>query len=420
MNPLTQALEASSKKLLPALEEIYKDLHQNPELSMNEIRTAGIVSSYLEKLGFEVSSQVGITGVVGVLKNGEGPTVMLRADMDGLPVTEMTGLPYASTVRVKDDDGTEVGVAHACGHDMHTTWLLGAAQVLIENRQHWQGTVLAVFQPGEEVGRGAQCMMDDGMVERFPKPDVILGQHVMVAPAGTVGYRDGIILAAGDSIKVKLFGRGSHGSQPQTSIDPVIMAASTALRLQTIVSREIAPSDNAVLTIGSLQAGTKENIIPDDATLKLNVRTYDENVRSHILGAIKRICCAECMASNAPKEPEFTTINSYPITRNDVEATHKAAQAFKRQFGDQAYETEPFAASEDFSVFGRVWGVPYVFWFVGGTDPAIYNEAKQNNTLNHIPNNHSPKFAPVLNPTLKTGLQSMLTAASAWLCHGKS
>lgn len=420
MNPLTRALEASAHKLLPALEELYKDLHQNPELSMQEVRTAGIVSSYLEKLGFEVSSQVGITGVVGVLRNGDGPTVMLRADMDALPVTEMTGLPYASKVRVKDEDGTEVGVAHACGHDFHTTWLLGASQILIENRQHWQGTVLAVFQPGEEVGRGAQAMMDDGMMERFPKPDVILGQHVMVAPAGTVGYRDGIILSAGDSIKVKLFGRGSHGSQPQTSIDPVIMAASTALRLQTIVSRELAPSDNAVLTIGSLQAGTKENIIPDDATLKLNVRTYDDNVRSHILGAIKRICCAECMASNAPKEPEFTTINSYPITRNDVEATHKVALAFKRQFGDQAYETEPAAASEDFSIFGRIWGVPYVFWFVGGTDKAIYEQAQKNNELNLIPSNHSPKFAPTLNPTLKTGLQSMLTAASAWLCHGKS
>lgn len=420
MNPLTRALETSGNKLLPALEDLYKDLHQNPELSMQEVRTSGIVSNYLEKLGFEVSSQVGITGVVGVLKNGDGPTVMLRADMDALPITEMTGLPYASTVRVKDDDGVDVGVAHSCGHDLHVTWLLGAAQILIENRQHWQGTVLAVFQPGEEVGRGAQHMMDDGMMKRFPKPDVILGQHVMVAPAGTVGYRDGIILSAGDSIKVKLFGRGSHGSQPQTSIDPVIMAASTALRLQTIVSRELAPSDNAVLTIGSLQAGTKENIIPDDATLKLNVRTFDENVRSHILSAIKRICCAECMASNAPKDPEFTTLSSYPITRNDVEATHKVALAFKRQFGDQAYETQPAAASEDFGIFGHVWGAPYVFWFVGGTDKAVYEEAIKNNTLNHIPSNHSPKFAPVLHPTLKTGLQSMLTAASAWLCHGKS
>jgi len=200
----------------------------------------------------------------------------LRADMDALPVTEATGLPYASSVTAREEDGIEVGVAHACGHDLHMTWLMGAARLLAENRESWKGTVLAVFQPGEEVGRGAQGMMDDGMAERFPKPDIILGQHVMVGAAGTVGYRSGTILSAGDSLKVKLFGRGSHGSQPQTSIDPVIMAASTTMRLQTIVSREIARSDSAVLTIGALQAGTKENIIPDDATFKLNMRTYDE------------------------------------------------------------------------------------------------------------------------------------------------
>ena len=418
MNPLVHALEASRAELLPELEALYKDLHQNPELSMQEFRTAGVVADRLKALGFNVSTQVGVTGVVGELKNGEGPTVMLRADMDALPITESTGLPYASTVKVRDDDGIEVGVAHSCGHDFHMTWLLGAARILSENREAWAGTVLAVFQPGEEIGRGAQLMMDDGMMDRFPKPDIILGQHVMVAPAGSVGYRDGIILSAGDSLKVRLFGRGSHGSQPQTSIDPVIMAASTALRLQTIVSREIAPSDNAVVTIGALQAGTKENIIPEEATLKLNVRTFDENVRSHVLSAIKRICCAECMASNAPRDPEFTVLSSYPITRNDVEATHKVAQAFRAQFGDKAYETQPAAASEDFGIFGRSWGVPYVFWFVGGTDPAVYDDAKKKDALNTIPSNHSPRFAPVLHPTLEAGLRAMLTASGAWLCHG--
>ncbi|WP_454829927.1 M20 family metallopeptidase [Paraburkholderia xenovorans] len=417
MNSSLTELTARVDALLPELEAIYKDLHQNPELSMQEVRTAGIAADYLEAQGFEVTRSVGVTGVAGLLLNGEGPTVMLRADMDALPVTEATGLPYASTVTAKDDDGVQVGVAHSCGHDFHVTWLMGAARLLAENRKTWKGTLLAVFQPGEEVGRGAQSMMDDGMADRFPKPDIILGQHVMVGEAGTVGYRSGTILSAGDSLKVKLFGRGSHGSQPQTSIDPVIMAASTTMRLQTIVSREIAPSDSAVLTIGALQAGTKENIIPDDATLKLNVRTYDEDVREYMLSAIRRICCAECVASNAPREPEFTTLSSYPLTENDKEATARVARAFEAQFGERAFETRPAAASEDFSVFGRRWNVPYVFWIVGGTDPQVYAQAKAQKKLNLLPSNHSPKYAPTLNPTLKTGLLAMLCAAAAWLCE---
>nr|WP_294865904.1 M20 family metallopeptidase [uncultured Pseudogulbenkiania sp.] len=417
MTPLVNALDSSLMALLPELEAIYKDLHSHPELSMQEVRTAKIAADYLDAQGFEVTRGIGGTGVVGLLQNGDGPTVLLRADMDALPVTEATGLPYASTAIAKDEDGGEVGVSHACGHDLHVTWLMGAARLLSEHRDLWKGTILAVFQPGEEVGRGAAAMMDDGMIARFPKPDVILGQHVMVGAAGTVGYRSGTILSAGDSLKVQLFGRGSHGSQPQTSIDPVIMAASTTLRLQTIVSREIGPLDSAVLTVGALQAGTKENIIPDDATLKLNIRTYDETVRNHVLSAVKRICCAECAASNAPREPEFTTLNSYPLTQNDVAATTRVAQAFTAQFGERAIEVKPKAASEDFSIFGRRWGAPYVFWFVGGTDAKVYAEAKANQRLNTIPSNHSPRYAPVLDPTLKTGLQAMLAAASAWLCE---
>ena len=415
MNPQVAAFDASIKALLPELERIYQDLHRHPELSMREVRTAGIAGDWLSQHGYEVTRGVGGTGVVGLLRNGEGATVMLRADMDALPVAEATGLPYASTATAKDDEGVEVGVAHACGHDLHVTWLMGVARLLAEHRDRWKGTVLAVFQPGEEVGRGARGMMDDGMAARFPKPEVILGQHVMVGEAGTVGYRSGIILSAGDSLKVKLFGRGSHGSQPQTAIDPVIMAASATLRLQTIVSREIAPIDSAVLTIGALQAGTKENIIPDDATLKLNIRTYNEAVREHMLAAVKRICCAECAASNAEREPEFTALDSYPLTENDAQATARVAAAFKAQFGERAHETAPAAASEDFSVFGRSWQVPYVFWFVGGTDPAIYAEARAKGRINAIPSNHSPKFAPVLPRTLETGLQAMLAAAAAWL-----
>lgn len=419
MNDLIQALAVAPTTLLTELEAIYKDLHRNPELSMQEVRTAKIAADEMESLGYEVTRNVGATGVVCVLKNGAGPTVMLRADMDALPMAENTGLPYASTVTARDADGVEVGVAHACGHDMHVTWMLGAARILITNRAAWHGTLMIVFQPGEETAEGAASMVRDWGDGRFPKPDIILGQHVMVGSSGTVSYRPGVTLSAGDSLKIKLFGRGSHGSQPQTSIDPVIMAAATTLRLQTIVSREIAPTESAVLTIGSLQAGTKENIIPDDATIKLNMRTFSEDTRGYMLKSIRRICCAECEASGAERPPEFTTINSYPLTENDLAATQKVAEAFGRQFGENAsLAPSPASASEDFSIFGRTWNVPYVFWFVGGTDPQVYAKARQEGAINKIPSNHSPKFAPQIHPTLETGLQAMLAAASAWLCPG--
>ena len=407
MNPLTQALESRFAALEPELRTIYEDLHRHPELSMQEQRSAGIASDWLERHGYEVARGVGVTGVVGVLRNGDGPTVLLRADMDALPMDEDTGLPYASEVP---------GVAHSCGHDLHMAWLMGAARVLAEARDAWQGTVLAVFQPGEEVAQGANAMVADWDKAGLPRADVVLGQHVMVGAAGTVSYRPGVILSAGDSLQVRLFGRGAHGSQPQLSVDPVVMAASTVLRLQTVVSREVSPLDSAVLTVGALQAGTKENIIPEEATLKLNMRTYDEGVREHLLGAVRRICCAEADASAAPKPPEFTTLSSYPLTDNDPDATARVVEAFRAQFGDQAGETRPASASEDFSVFGRSWGVPYVFWFVGGTDPETYEAARREGTVRQIPSNHSPRFAPVLDPTLKTGLQAMLAAASAWLC----
>jgi amidohydrolase len=417
MNALTQALDRADPALMAELEALYKDLHQHPELSMQEVRTAKIVADAMEGLSYEVTRNVGVTGVVCGLKNGTGPTVMLRADMDALPMAEDTGLPYASTVTARDDEGVEVGVAHSCGHDMHVTWMIGAARILSANRTAWSGTLIIVFQPGEETAEGASSMVRDWGEGRFPKPDIILGQHVMVGAAGTVNYRPGITLSAGDSLKIKLFGRGSHGSQPQTSIDPVIMAAATTLRLQTIVSREVAPTEPAVLTIGSLQAGTKENIIPDDATIKLNMRTFSEDTREYMLSSIRRICCAECDASGAERPPEFTTINSYPLTENDLAATQQVAHAFDRQFGEKAsLALGPASASEDFSIFGRTWGVPYVFWFVGGTDPAVYAKAKQEKTINKIPSNHSPKFAPQIHPALETGLQAMLTAASAWLC----
>ena len=341
---------------------------------------------------------------------------MLRADMDALPVEEATGLPYASKITVKDRDGNAVPVSHMCGHDMHVTWLVGATKLLAEVRTTWHGTIMAVFQPGEETAEGAQAMIDDGLFKRFPKPDVVLGQHVMVGPSGTVAGRAGAITSAADSLQIRLFGRGAHGSMPQASIDPVVMAAATVMRLQTIVSREVAASEAAVVTVGALQAGTKENVIPDEAIIKLNVRTFDAGVRTRVLNAIERIVNAEAAASGAPRKPEITTLDHYPLNVNDREASKRVVDAFRGYFGaDRVRETGPAPASEDFGSFGTEWHSPSVFWFVGGTDPDTYRKAKEANRLNDLPVNHSPKFAPVIHPTLQTGVETLIVATRAWL-----
>ena len=379
---------ADLQGLLSDLETIYTDIHSHPELSMQETRTAAIAAEHLRKAGFDVTTGVGKTGVVGVLRNGDGPTVMLRADMDALPVAEATGLPYASKVTARDKDGHEVPVMHACGHDMHVAWLIGATTLLSKARKEWHGTVMAVFQPAEETGTGAQAMIDDGLFKRFPKPDVVLGQHVMVGAAGTISGRAGVITSAGDSLQIRLFGRGAHGSMPQASIDPVVMAAATVLRLQTIVSRELAATEAAVVTIGALQAGTKENVIPDEAIIKLNVRTFDEGVRSRVLAAITRIVNAEAAASGAPKPPEITPLDRYALVVNDAAANQKVGDAFREHFSEGRVEkTLPTSASEDFGCFGAEWKVPSVFWFVGGTDPEIYAKAQAAGRLNDLPTN---------------------------------
>ena len=402
--------------LLPEIEALYKDVHSHPELSMQEIRTAGLAAERLRASGFEVTTGVGKTGVVGLLRNGDGPTVMMRADMDALPVEEATGLPYASTAKAKDREGNTVPVMHACGHDMHVAWLVGAMSLLARSRDSWKGTAMAVFQPAEETAEGAQAMIDDGLFKRFPKPDVVLGQHVMVGPAGYIGGRSGVVTSAADSLQIRLFGRGAHGSMPQASIDPVVMAASTVMRLQTIVSREIAATDAAVVTIGSLQAGTKENVIPDEAVIKLNVRTFDEGVRKRVLAAIERIVNAEAVASGAPRPPEITPLDHYSLTTNNPVASDRVAQAFRGYFTEERVKhTGPTSASEDFGSFGAEWQVPSVFWFVGGTDPQLYAKAKQAGKIQDIPTNHNPRFAPVLHPTLEAGVEAMVVAARAWL-----
>jgi amidohydrolase len=403
-------------KMLPELEALYKDIHAHPELSMQETRTAGIAADHLRASGFEVTTGIGQTGVVGILRNGDGPTVMLRADMDALPIKEATGLPYASSVTATGPDGRSVPVAHSCGHDMHVACLIGAAWLFTKSPDSWQGTLLAVFQPGEETAQGAQAMIDDSLFKRFPKPDVILGQHVMSLSSGRLDWRTGVVTSSADSLQIRMFGRGAHGSMPEASIDPVVMAASTVMRLQTIVSREVGPTDSAVVTIGVLQAGTKENVIPDDAIIKLNVRTFDKGVRKHVLAAIERIVNAEAAAAGAPKPPEITPLDRYSLVTNDVDATKKVVDAFRQNFPDGSVEqTKPTMASEDFGCFGAEWHAPAVYWFFGGDDPEVYDKATKDGTLSALPTNHNPRFAPVIHPTLQTGVKALVVAAHAWL-----
>jgi amidohydrolase len=411
-----QCVLANLNGLLEGLKKIYTDIHSHPELSMQETRTSGIAADRLRAAGYEVTTSVGKTGVVGLLRNGDGPVVMLRADMDALPVQEATGLPYASKITATDRAGNIVPVMHACGHDMHVTWLIGAATLFANSRDSWKGTLMTVFQPAEETAEGSQAMIDDGLFKRFPKPDVILGQHVMSMPAGVIAGRIGVTTSAADSLQIKMFGRGAHGSMPEASVDPVVMAASTVLRLQGIVSREVPPTEAAVVTVGALQAGTKENVIPDEAIIKLNVRTFDEGVRKLVLAAIERIVNAEAMASGAPRKPEITPLDSYSLTSNDPDATKRVRDSFRAHFpAESVQETKPTMASEDFGSFGSEWHVPSVFWFVGGIDPEAYAKAKKEGTISKIPTNHNPHFAPVIHPTLGIGVETMVVATLAWL-----
>jgi hippurate hydrolase len=351
-----------------------------------------------------------------VLRNGDGPTVMLRADMDALPVRETSVLSYASEITVAGADGERTPVAHVCGPDMHLAWLAGVTSLLSRNRADWHGTVLAVCQPAEEAGSGAEDMVADGLTARFPRPEVILGQHVARAPVGFLGTRPGVLMASSDALHVRMFGRGGHGAMPELSIDPIVMAAATVLRLQTVVSRETAAAASAVVTVGTLHAGTKENVIAEEAILGLSVRALDADVRARTLAAVRRIVEAEAQASGAPRRPEIEVLASFELTENDPEATSQLVATFTERFGpDAVVITPPAPASEDFGVFGRAWQVPSVFWFVGGSDPAAYFAAMQEGRLHELPSNHHPAFAPLLQPTLTNGIEAMLSAAGAWL-----
>ncbi|MFF8878285.1 amidohydrolase [Streptomyces flaveolus] len=418
MTPVPAALLAGLDRHLPDLLDLYRDLHAHPELSHQEFRTAGIVAARLREQGWTVTEGVGGTGVVGVLGSGPGPVVLLRADMDALPVREATGLPYASTRNATDAAGREVPVMHACGHDVHVTCLLGATALLAANRHAWRGTVVAVFQPAEELG-GAPAMVADRFAERFPHPDVCLAQHVAPAPAGLVATRPGTFMAASDSLAVRLHGRGGHGSAPEATVDPVVMAAATVMRLQTVVAREVAADRSAVVTVASLHAGTRENVIPDTADLTINIRSTTPTVRTHLLDAVERIVRAEAAASAAPKEPEITVINGFPVTVNDAEATAAVQAAFRTALGrDRVVDLpQPLTGSEDFGAFGTALGAPSVYWTFGGLGPDAFAGADllTDGIPPEIPHNHSPLFAPVPEPTLELGVRYLLLAATPWL-----
>ncbi|MFT4260789.1 amidohydrolase [Microbacterium sp.] len=399
------------------LEALYIDLHQHPELSFQETRTAGIAAEHLRDLGLEVEEGVGVTGVVGVLANGDGPVVWLRADMDALPVAEQTGLPYASTVTGVDPAGNTVPVMHACGHDMHVTAMIGAVERLVAARAEWSGTAVVLIQPAEEYGAGARAMLDAGILSRYPKPDIVLGQHVTPLPAGVIGVRSGTQMAASDGLTVTLHGRGGHGSRPHATIDPVVMAAATVMRLQTIASREVDPRDVAVVTVGSIHAGLKNNIIPAEATLELSLRYPNDEMRERVLASVERIVRAEAAASGAEREPEIRTDHTLPPTINDAEATARVSAALRRVLGETSViDPGMFTGSEDVSWFARDADVPLVFWFWGGLDPAKYAAAVAAGTVNSdIPTNHSPFFAPEIHPTIEVGVTALETAAREFL-----
>jgi hippurate hydrolase len=411
-------LLADLDKIQPWHLDLYQDLHRHPELSFQEVRTSGLVAERLNHLGYEVHTGIGGTGLVGILRNGDGPKVLARADMDALPVREATGLPYASTATATDASGHETPVMHACGHDMHVTCLLAAAQLMADHRQNWSGTFTALFQPAEELGTGARAMVENGLADVIPKPDVALGQHVMGLPYDTVAARPGAALSAADSIRITLHGRGTHGSMPHYGIDPILLGSAVVMRLNAIVSRELAPGHFGVVTVGSFQSGAKSNVIPEATTLLLNLRSYDDRTRQQLRNAVERIVKAECEASGSPAPPEFDYTDPFPVTENSQAAYEKVSAAFAAQFGDKAILMEPSTGSEDFSDIPNALGVPYLYWIWGGFDPDTYHRAEADGTLSKvIPGNHASTFAPIMEPTFRTGASAMTTALTSYLAR---
>ena len=402
---------------MPDLMELYRHLHANPELSFEEHETAAKLAKRMKALGFEVTEGVGRTGVVSVMRNGEGPTVMLRADMDGLPVVEQTGLPYASTVTATPASGVTTGVMHACGHDTHMAGFIGAAQLLAERKDDWQGTLVMILQPAEELGLGAQAMIEDGLYTRFPKPDYALAFHdaAAPAPAGTIGYTPGFALANVDSVDITVKGIGGHGAYPHTTVDPVVLASAIVMKLQTVVSRNSSPLDPAVITVGSFHAGAKHNIISDEAKLQLTVRSYSDESRKLLLDGIRRVARGEAITAGLPENlmPEIAVEDTYtPSTFNDVDFSNEMAAAFKARFGEErVMEWPPVMGGEDFSQFRRADPEnidSMIFWISGTPQPMLEALEKDGTPL---PSLHSPFWAPDAEKVIATGAEALASAA---------
>ncbi len=387
----------------PDAHALYLDLHEHPELSAHEVETAAKLAARLRSTGYDVTEHVGGTGVVAILKNGAGPTVMLRTELDGLPVEEKTGLPYASRVHTKNDAGQDVPVMHACGHDVHMASLLGTAEIMAHSKNTWHGTLMLIGQPAEETIGGAEGMIRDGLFTRFPKPNVAVALHVgNELPAGMASITPGIYNTNADSLRITIYGKGGHGSMPQMSIDPIVIAARTILSLQTIVSREVKPGEMAVVTVGYIQAGTKNNIIPDHAEMGLTVRTFKQDVRKQVLAAIERITKAESAAAGAPREPLVDRYEGTDSVYNDPALAERLRAPLEAALGKENVITEePITPSEDFSYF-TAQGIPGFYFSLGGADPEKFAEAKANGTK--LPSNHSPLFAPDVDPALRAGI----------------
>ncbi|HSY97733.1 MAG TPA: amidohydrolase [Steroidobacteraceae bacterium] len=398
-----QSVAAEVDAIYSQSETLYIDLHRHPELSLHEQQTAAKLAAGLRGLGYAVTSGVGRTGVVGILKNGDGPVVMLRTELDALPVEEKTGLPYASTVRTKDDNGVDVGVMHACGHDIHMASWMGTARIMASTRTRWRGTLMLIGQPAEEDGDGAKAMLADGLFTRFPRPDYAVAVHDDARDAaGLIGYHAGPLLANVNSVKITIFGRGGHGARPESTVDPIVIAARTVLALQTIVSRETSPFDPAVITVGSIHGGTRPNIIPGEVNLELTVRSLSEEVRQHLLSAIERIAKAEAAAAGAPREPLVEVSEGGYALVNDPATTQRVAAALVRELGpQQVRDTPPEMVSEDFSEFQRA-GVPTLMLRVGAVERSKYDAAMKTGAA--LPSLHSALFIPDREPTIKAAV----------------
>jgi hippurate hydrolase len=407
--PSTPAL-APLDSLYSDLEKLYIDLHENPELSLHEEKSSAKMAARLKALGYDVTTGVGGFGVVAILKNGKGPTVLVRADMDALPVEERTGLAYASKVTTKDDSGATVSVMHACGHDVHMTSLVGAATLLAKAKDRWRGTLFLIGQPAEERGGGAMGMLKDGLFTRFPKPDFAISLHDSASrPAGKIALTPGFAAANVDSVDLTIYGRGGHGAYPHLTVDPIVIAARTVLALQTIVSREENPLDPAVVTVGSIHGGTKHNIIGDEVKLQITVRSYKDEVRKRILASIDRIAKAEAAAAGAPKPPKMEVSEGTPATYNDPALTKRIAGALAKAFGESnVVEGRPTMGGEDFSEYGRA-GVPALQFEVGAVEQGKYDASVKNGTP--LPSLHSSEFAPDRERTIRMGVSALTVAA---------